>query len=52
MTIIESKDLFGADIVTVVDEENDTAESMTKTEYDRRQAEQSTPIVIDETKTK
>jgi len=27
-------------------------ESMTKVEYDQRQAEQSTPIVIDETKTK
>ena len=44
MTIIESKDLFGNDIITVIDEENDKAESMTKAEYDRRQAEQSTPI--------
>jgi hypothetical protein len=26
--------------------------SMTKAEYDRKQAEQSTPIVIDEAKTK
>ena len=26
--------------------------SMTKAEYDRREAEQSTPIVIDEAKTK
>jgi hypothetical protein len=52
MTIIESKDLFGTDIVSVIDEANDKAESMTKAEYDRRQAEQSTPIVIDEAKTK
>jgi len=45
MTIIKSKDLFGSDIVTVIDEASDTAESMTKEEYDRRQAEQSTPSV-------
>ena len=45
--IIESKDLFGVDIVTIIDEENDKAESMTKAEYDRREAEAalSTPIV-------
>jgi len=52
MTIIESQDLWGVDIVTVIDEVNDTAESMPKAEYDRRQAEQSTPIVTDEAKTK
>jgi hypothetical protein len=45
MTIIETKDFSGVDIVTIIDEENDKAESMTKSEYDRRQAEQSTPIV-------
>jgi hypothetical protein len=45
MTIIESKDAFGTDIVTVIDEENDKAESMTKAEYDRREAEQSTPMI-------
>ena len=38
MTIIESQDLWGVDIVTVIDEANDTAESMTKAEYERRQA--------------
>ena len=31
---------------------NGTMHSMTKEAYDRQQAEQSTPIVIDETKTK
>jgi hypothetical protein len=41
--IIESKDLFGVDIVTIIDEENDKAESMTKAEYDRREAALSTP---------
>jgi hypothetical protein len=38
MTITESKDLFGTDIITVIDEANNSAESMTKAEYERRQA--------------
>lgn len=47
--IIKSKDLFGVDIITIIDEANDKAESMTKAEYDRRQAEAalSTPIATD-----
>ncbi len=36
----------------IVDHGNEQFTSMTKAEYDRRQAEQSTPIVIDETSTK
>ena len=38
MKIIQSKDLFGNDIVTVIDELNDKAESMTKATYDEQQA--------------
>jgi hypothetical protein len=41
--IIESENSWGETVVILIDEENDKAESMTKTEYDRRQAEQSTP---------
>ena len=37
--------LDGIEMILVIDQENDKAESMTKAEYDRRQAEQSTPIV-------
>jgi hypothetical protein len=37
---------------TVIEHTDGSTTSMTKAEYDRRQAEQSTPIVIDETKTK
>jgi hypothetical protein len=44
MTIVESKDMFGEDVVTVLDEENNTAVSMLKSTYDEMQAEQSTPI--------
>jgi hypothetical protein len=36
----------------IIDHGNDSFTSMTKSEYDRQQAEQSTPIVIDETKVK
>ena len=36
----------------IIDHGNDQFTSMTKAEYDRQQAEQWTPIVIDETKTK
>ena len=38
MTIIESKDFSGNEIVTIIDEAKDSAESMTKAEYERRQA--------------
>ena len=36
----------------IIDRGNGEFTSMTKAEYDRQQAEQSTPIVIDEAKTK
>jgi len=44
MTITEYKNSNGEAMVLIVDEENDKAESMTKAEYDRREAEQSTPL--------
>jgi len=37
--------LDGIEMILVIDQENDKAESMTKAEYDRREAEQSTPSV-------
>ncbi len=45
MTITEYENSYGELMVLIVDEANDKAESMTKAEYDRRQAEQSTPSV-------
>ena len=51
MTIVESKDMFGEDVVTVLDEENNTAVSMLKSTYDAMQAEDSTPMVTDEANT-
>ncbi len=36
----------------IIDHGNEQFTSMPKFEYDRRQAEQSTPIVIDEAETK
>ena len=44
MKITEYENLAGEPMVLMVDEINDKAESMTKAEYDRRQAEQFTPI--------
>jgi hypothetical protein len=35
----------------IIDRGNGEFTSMTKAEYDRRQAEQSTPIVVDEAET-
>jgi len=45
MTITEYENSYGELMVLVVDEEKNKAESMTKAEYDRREAEaeQSTP---------
>jgi hypothetical protein len=45
MTITEYENLSGEPMILIIDEENDTAESMSKAEYERRQAEQSTPSV-------
>jgi hypothetical protein len=47
MTITEYENSYGELMVLIVDEENNQAESMTKEEYDRRQAEQSTPNLAD-----
>jgi len=44
-------DQFGIEHI-VIDHGNDTYTSMPKSEYDRRQAEQSTPSVTNEAKTK
>ena len=41
MKIVESKDMFGSDIVTVLDEENNTAVSMLKSTYDEMIAKQN-----------
>ena len=47
MTITEYENSNGEAMVLIIDEANDRAESMTKAEYDRREAEAalSTPIV-------
>ena len=56
MTNIEIIEVTGLDgnatEYVIINRGNDEFTSMPKSEYDRRQAEQSTPIVIDETKTK
>ena len=41
MKLINYKNSSDDDMVIVINEENDTAESMSKIEYDRRQAEQA-----------
>ena len=50
MEIIKDQ-LSGEDIVIITNDDGTTL-SMLKTEYDRRQAEQSTPSVIDEASAK
>ena len=40
MTITEYKNLEGVPMVLIIDEANDKGESMSKAEYDRRQAQQ------------
>jgi hypothetical protein len=56
MTNIETIEVTGLDGIAteyvIIDHGNEQFTSMPKSEYDRRQAEQSTPIVIDETSTK
>jgi len=44
-------DQYGNEVVFITNEDGTTL-SMLKTEYDRRQAEQSTPSVTNEAKTK
>jgi hypothetical protein len=45
MKLIEYKNSSDDEMIIVIDEENDTAESMSLAEYNRRQAEHFTPIV-------
>jgi len=45
VTFIEVESLNGLQEHALIDHGNDTFTSMPKSEYDRRQAEQSTPIV-------
>jgi len=46
MIITEYENLAGEPMVLILDKENDKAESMTKAQYEQRQAEQSTLPVI------
>lgn len=41
----------GVEEVAIIENEDGSYTSMSKAEYDRRQAEQSTPIVINEAET-
>jgi len=54
VTFIEITNPMSGDVTThaIIDRGNDEFTSMLKSEYDRRQAEQSTPIVTDEAETK
>ena len=45
MTIENYLNTDGVEMVLIIDEENDKAESMTKAEYDRRQVEHLTEII-------
>ena len=47
MIITNYENLAGEPMVLIIDEENNKSESMPKSEYDRREAEQSTPMVTD-----
>jgi hypothetical protein len=52
ITIIEIEEHGKVVDYVLIDRGNNEFTSMTKAEYDRRQAEQSTPIVIDEAEAK
>jgi hypothetical protein len=52
MEIKEYKNSTGEAMILIIDAENDTAQSMLKSTYDAMQAEQFTPILTDEAKTK
>ena len=54
VTFIEMTDVLTQEVVVhaIIDHGNNEFTTMLKAEYDRRQAEQSTPIVIDEAETK
>jgi hypothetical protein len=48
VTFVEVETLSGVETHAIIDHGNEQFTSMRKSEYDRRQAEQSTPSVIDE----
>jgi hypothetical protein len=48
VTFIEVETMSGKETHAIIDHGNETFTSMPKSEYDRRQAEQSTPIVAAE----
>jgi hypothetical protein len=54
VNFIEIIDPFTNEVTehAIIDHGNEQFTSMSKAEYDRRQAEQSTPIVIDEAEAK
>jgi hypothetical protein len=51
-TFIEIETIEGKQIHVIIDRGNGEYTSMLKSEYDRQQAEQSTPSVTNEAKTK
>jgi hypothetical protein len=52
VTFIEVEGISGTDTHAIIDRGNGEYTSMLKSTYDAQQAEQSTPIVIDEAKAK
>jgi len=52
VTFVEIELIGGVQTHAIIDHGNEQFTSMPKSEYDRRQAEQSTPIVSDETQIK
>jgi hypothetical protein len=52
VTFIKVETVSGVQEMAQIEHADGSFTSMTKSEYDKRQAEQSTPIVIDETETK
>jgi len=51
VTFIEIEEMGIVQTHAIIDHGNEQFTSMSKAEYDRRQAEQSTPIVINEAET-
>jgi hypothetical protein len=47
VTYLEIDDIRGKDTYAIIDHGNEQFTSMTKAEYDRREAEQSTPNLAD-----
>ena len=52
VTFIEVETMGVKEIHAIIDHGNETFTSMPKSEYDRQQAEQSTPSLTDEASTK